>query len=325
MRQPGANERDQPTPTGSPSLPLPPTPLVGREREVAAVAALLVRPDVRVLTLIGPPGIGKTRLGLQVAAHLLAAPAAGAQPAFPDGVCFVPLAPITDPALVLVAIAQALEAPGSATGPLLESVQRALHSQQMLLFLDNFEQVVAAGPGLMDLLAACPGVTLLVTSRELLHVYGEQRTPCRPCPCPIRRGSPVATRSQSTTRSRYSCSALRPSRPGFALAERDVRPLPKFACAWTASRAIELAAARILALPPADLLARLDSRLKLLTGGGRNVPERQRTLRRTLEWSHNLLDPAEQILFRRLGVFVGGATLDGIERVCGPDIGRQSA
>src|SRR5690349_5408201 len=173
MQQRAEIERAQPAPGVYPNLPLPPTPLIGRRSEVAAVVALLVRPDVRLVTLLGPPGIGKTRLGLQVAAHLLTEPAANSEAAFPDGVCFVPLAPISDPALVLSALAQALEVQGATTQPLPARLQGYLRRKQLLLLLDNFEQVVPAAPLLAHLLAACPGVKLLVTSRERLHLSGE--------------------------------------------------------------------------------------------------------------------------------------------------------
>jgi len=147
------------------NLPLQPTPFIGREREVEAVCILLRRPEVRLLTLVGPPGIGKTRLGLQVAADLL--------DDFPDGVCFVPLAPITGPDLVVSAVLQALELPETSNQPLHEGLKGYLLSKQMLLLVDNFEQVVAAAPLLAELLASCPSVKILVTSRELLHLYGE--------------------------------------------------------------------------------------------------------------------------------------------------------
>ena len=292
------------------NLPASPTPLIGRKEETETVVETLRRPEVRLLTLIGPPGIGKTRLGIQVAADLL--------DDFPDGVYFVPLAPISDPDLVLSAVTQALDIREASNRPLLERLKSYLQNKQMLLLLDNFEQVVTAAPLLADLLADCPDVKIMVTSRELLHLYGEHDYPVPPLSLPDPDKLP-----DLEALAQYEAVALFVQRaqavsPGFQLTERNAQAVAEICLRLDGlPLAIELAAARILVLPPEELLARLKSRLKLLTGGARNLPERQRTLRATIDWSYNLLDPGEQALFRRLGVFVGGCTLKAIEEVCG--------
>ena len=295
-----------------------PTPLVGREQEIANVVRMLRRPDVRLLTLVGPPGVGKTRLGVEAAANLVNDPSsAGSGQAFPDGVCLVPLAPIDEPDLVLPAITQALQLRGTADQSLLDALKSYLQDKQILLLLDNFEQVVAAGSQLADLLARCPGVKALVTSRELLRIYGEHDYPVPPLSLPD-----LAKLPHLETLSEYEAVALFLQRaqavsPGFRLTERNARTVAEICLRLDGlPLAIELAAARVLALPPEELLARLKNRLRLLTGGARNLPPRQQTLRATIDWSYNLLDPREQALFRRLGVFVGGCALQAIEQVC---------
>jgi predicted ATPase/DNA-binding CsgD family transcriptional regulator len=300
-------------PSVSHNLPSSPTPLIGREEEIKAVAETLCRPEVRLLTLIGPPGIGKTRLSIQGAADLL--------DDFPDGVCFVPLAPISDPDLVLNAITQALAIREASNRPLLESLKIYLQSKQMLLLLDNFEQVVSAAPLLADLLAGCPDVKIMVTSRELLQIYGEHDYPVPSLALPDPNRLP-----DLEALSQYEAIALFEQRaravsPGFRVTERNAQAVAEICLRLDGlPLAIELAAARILVLPPEELLARLKSRLKLLTGGARNLPERQRTLQAAIDWSYNLLDPAEETLFRRLGVFVGGFTLEAAEQVCSLDL-----
>jgi predicted ATPase/DNA-binding CsgD family transcriptional regulator len=294
---------------GTHTLPAPLTPFIGREREVALVCKLLRRQEVRLLTLTGPGGIGKTRLGLQVAAEL--------SDVFPNGVYFVNLAPISDPALVMPAIAQALalkETPGQ---PLLDLVQAFLRDKRLLLLLDNFEQVSSAAVPLVELLAACPQLKVLVTSRVVLHVQGEQEVAVPPLSMPDPRHLPdLAALAQ------YEAVALfleraQTTKPDFHLTAANARTIVEICTRLDGlPLAIELAVTRIKLLPPQALLARLSSRLAVLTGATRDAPARQQTLRTTIEWSYDLLNAAEQRLFRLLSVFVGGCTLEAVEAVC---------
>jgi predicted ATPase/class 3 adenylate cyclase/DNA-binding CsgD family transcriptional regulator len=291
------------------NLPVQPTPLIGREREVAAVQQLLLREDVRLLTLTGPGGIGKTRLGLQVAAEL--------SDHFTDGIYFVNLAPISDVELVVPTIAQTLGVKESTTRSMLEQLQAFLQEKLLLLVLDNFEQVLSAASRLSDLLARCSHLKLLVTSRAMLHLSAEHEFAVPPLALPDLKHLP-----DLVTLSQYEAVALFIARaqalkPDFQVSNANA-PAVAAICARLDGLplAIELAAARIKLLPPPALLARLDQRLAVLTSGVRDAPARQQTLRKTIEWSYHLLDTDEQRLFRRLSVFVGGYTLQAIEAVC---------
>jgi len=309
--RPGAASPADPTPPRDPpcNLPAPPTPLLGREREVARALELLHRDDVRLLTLSGPAGVGKTRLSVDVATGLRAA--------FADGVFFVSLAPLSDPALVASAIAQALGLREQGSQSLHDTLIEHLRAKQMLLLLDNFEHVAAAAPLLAELLAACPTLTLLVTSRAPVHVRGEHTLPVPPLAVPdpavilpldtLAALPAVALFVQRAEAVAHDFALTPANAPAVAAICRRLDGLPL---------AIELAAARIALLPPHALLARLEQRLPLLVGGARDLPERQQTLRAAIGWSYDLLHAGERALFRRLSVFAGGATLDAVEAVC---------
>ncbi len=290
------------------NLPVQLTQLIGREKEVATVQQLLRRQNVRLLTLTGPGGTGKTRLGLQVAAEL--------SDLFNDGVYFVNLASISDPALVVPTIAQTLELKETGDQPLLDILKLSLRDKQLLLLLDNFEQVLDAAPLLEDLLAACPSLKILVTSRAALHLRATYTFPVSPLALPDLTHLP-----EGNTLAAYGAVALFVERaqarlPTFQLIQENARAIAELCVRLDGlPLAIELAAARITLLPPQALLARLSQRLQLLTGGARTLPARQQTLRNTLQWSYDLLTAQEQRLFRCLSVFVGGFTLEEAEAV----------
>ncbi|HZS00248.1 MAG TPA: tetratricopeptide repeat protein [Chloroflexota bacterium] len=293
------------------NLPAQTTPLVGREEEIAAARARLLHPDVRLLTLTGPGGSGKTRLGLQVAAESL--------DDFDDGVFFVPLAAISDPSLLASTIAQALGVREAAGRPVLESLKEYLADKQLLVLLDNFEQLVDAAPQVSDLLAAGPGVKVLVTSRAVLRVYGEHEFHVPPLQLPDPGHLPSLERLTQYEAVRLFIERAQAVNLDFAVTNENA-PAVAAICHRLDGLplAIELAAARIRLLTPQAMLARLEHRLSLLTGGARNLPARQQTLRGALAWSYDLLDAGEQALFCRLGVFVGGCTLEAAEAVCDP-------
>jgi predicted ATPase/tetratricopeptide (TPR) repeat protein len=293
------------------NLPTQRTPLIGRERELAAVKVLLLRQEVRLVVLTGPGGTGKTRLAIPVAEDLAEK--------FPGGVYFISLALISDPNLVAPTIAQALGLREAGGKPLIEELKEHLrqsHRSPTLLILDNLEQVLGAAPLVADLLEATPSAKILVTSRSLLRLYGEYEFSVPPLSLPdLERLPDVETLAQNPAVSLFVQRA-RALKPDFALTADNMRAVAKI-CAHLDGLplAIELAAARIKLLSPTAMLARLESRLQWLTGGARDLPERQKTLRATLDWSYELLEPAEQKLFRRLSVFASGCTLEAAEAV----------
>src|SRR5829696_2091597 len=291
------------------NLPLQATPLIGREREVEAVCGLLRSPETRLLTLLGPGGTGKTRVGLQVAAELV--------DDFEDGVFFVPIAAITDPTLVAPTIARALGLSEGGARPAEELLEGYLRDRQMLLLLDNFEQILEAAPVVDRLLSTADDLKILATSRTPLGLYGEYEFPIPPLSLPDPDSLQPLENLTEYEAIRLFVERAQAVKPDFALTKENA-PVVVEICARLDGLplAIELAAARIKLLPPRLLLDRLGNRLKLLTGGARNLPERQRTLRNAIEWSYELLDEGEKMLFGRLGVFSSGATLEAMEAVC---------
>jgi predicted ATPase/class 3 adenylate cyclase len=294
------------------NLPAQPTPLVGREREVAAVCERLRSPEVRLLTLMGPGGTGKTRVGLQAAAELIEE--------YEGGVFFVPLATVADPALVASSVAGALGVTETGDRPLEERLKEYLRDREMLLLLDNFEQVLEATPFLEGMLVAAPRLKTLATSRAALRLYGEHEFPVPPLELPDIGRLPEVEALAQYEAVRLFIERARAVKPDFAVTNENAPAVAEICTRLDGlPLAIELAAARIRLLSPRAMLARLSNRLKLLTGGARNLPERQRTLRGAIEWSHSLLTPEEQTLFARLAAFSGGRTLEAIETVCDPD------
>ena len=291
------------------NLPLQPNPFIGRDQAVEAVRQRLLQPEVRLLTLTGVGGTGKTRLGLQVAADLL--------DDFHDGVFFVNLAPITDPDLIPSTIAATLGIREAERQSLLDALHAYLRTRQLLLLLDNFEHVLAAAPAVAALLGAAPQLKLLVTSRAPLRVQGEHEFPVPPLALPDpRRLPPLEVLSQYAA-VRLFIQRAQEVKPDFAVTNTNAPAVAEICVRLDGlPLAIELAAARSKFLPPAALLQRLSSRLKLLTGGARDLPMRQQTLRAAIDWSYSLLAVAEQTLFARLSVFAGGCTLEAVEAVC---------
>ena len=292
------------------NLPAQLTPLIGRAREAGEASEIARRPVVRLLTLTGPGGVGKTRLGIRVAWDL-----AGD---FPDGVCFVSLAPVRDPDLVVAAIAETLGLKEIGERPLLERLKSYLQDRQLLLLLDNFEHVTQASPVVAELLRACPMLEVLVTSRAVLHLSGEYEYPVSPLGLPDPEHFPGPEEIARYEAVDLFVERARAARPDFRLDGSNAMAVAEICLRLDGlPLAIELAAARVKLLPPAGLLTRLEKRLPLLAGGPRDLPARQRTLRDTIRWSYGLLEVDDQQLFRQLSVFDGGCTLPAIEAVGG--------
>jgi predicted ATPase len=290
------------------NLPAQLTPLIGREQEVAAACALLRQLEVRLLTLTGMGGVDKTCLGLQIATDLLKD--------FADGVCFVSLAPISDPELVIPAITKTLGLSETRDQPFVERLAAHLHEKNMLLFLDNFEQVIRAAPVLTELLGRCPSLKILVTSREVLRVHSEQEIPVLPLALPDLSHLPEPKAVSQNAAVALFLQRVHSVQPDFQITTANARAIAAICTHLDGlPLALELAAARLKLLSPQALLARLEHRLQVLTWGPRDVHTRQQTLRNTLQWSYDLLDAQEQRLFRRLAVFVGGCTLEAVEAV----------
>jgi predicted ATPase/class 3 adenylate cyclase len=287
------------------NLPTQLTSFVGRDRELAEAGRLLA--DARLLTLTGPGGTGKTRLALQLAAD--------ATEQFPDGVYFVPLGTIGEATLVLPTIAQAVGI-GDPGGKPLDRLQEQLSGKRVLLALDNFEQVLGAGQEIGELLTRLPSVRVLATSRSPLHVYGEQEYAVPPLALPDPRNLPdLDTLSQFAAVALFLERAMA-VRPGFAVDTANAPAIAEICVRLDGlPLAIELAAARVKVLTPQAILSRLGDRLSLLAGGSRNLPERQQTLRGAIDWSHDLLDEHDRIIFARFSAFAGGADVAAVESV----------
>ena len=294
-----------------PNLPPQTTSLVGREREIREVTDLLRQSEVRLVTLTGTGGTGKTRLAIRVAAGLL--------DEFTDSVVFVGLAPLQDPDLVLTTAAQALGVLATSSETLADDLGRHLRRRELLLVLDNFEHLLEAAPSVADIAATAAGVKLLVTSRAPLRLSAERVYPVWPLETPSGSEDVESlVRCESVALFETRARAVRPE---FAVTPANAGAVADICKALDGiPLAIELAATRVGALPPAALLQRLDHSLLLLQGGARDAPERQRTLRATIDWSYDLLEPAEQRLFVRLAVFAGGCTIEAAESVCGEDL-----
>ncbi|MDQ5826714.1 MAG: tetratricopeptide repeat protein [Chloroflexota bacterium] len=290
------------------NLPAQLTQLIGRDVEAAEISSRLLREEVRLLTLTGAPGTGKTRLAIEVAANVKS---------HFEAVCFVALSAVSEPDLVLPTVAHAMGLKDAGEATALPQLAQYISARPVLLLLDNFEQVLRAAPRVTELLVLCPHLKVLVTSREALNVRGEQQFQVPPLALPDPERLPALEQV-----SHYPAIALfeeraRAVRPDFELNAENAE-----AVALICERldglplAIELAAARTRLFPPQQIAARLDSRLKLLTGGARDLPARQQTLRGAIDWSYNLLDRGEQTLLARMGVFVGGCGLSAVEAIC---------
>jgi predicted ATPase len=312
MTRPGEGTADEAALAGA--VPVPATPLLGREQETAEIEDLVVGDGVRLVTMTGPGGVGKSRLMVEAARRL--------GPGFADGARFLELASVSAADLVAPAIAARLGLNTSA-GQLIGDLQAYLRPRRVLLALDNFEQVMGAAPLLAELLEAAAGLVVLVTSRTVLRLRGEHEFPVHPLPVP-----PAGAGRDPAELQRYASVGLFVERahavaPGFELTAANAGAVAEICRRLDGlPLAIELAAARARLLPPEALAARLDRRFSVLTGGSRDLPERQRTMRNTLDWSFDLLSAGEQELLARLGVFAGPFSLQAAEAVCAPEEGQ---
>lgn len=287
-------------------LPLQPTSFIGREREVSATTSLLLQPETRLVTLTGPGGVGKTRLAIETARRSASA--------FPDGVVFVDLSAVSAPDQVVPAIATALELQANSGAAALDELAQGLQDKGMLLVLDNLEHLIAVGPDISTLVDRCPHLNVLATSRQILQLRAEREYPVAPLGLPDSgNGMSIDTLSE-TPAIQLFVSRAESAQPSFALTEENAEVVAGIVTQLDGlPLAIELAAARMRLLAPHELFQRLNRSLSLLTGGPRDVPDRQRTLRGAIEWSYQLLAPEEQRVFSWLAVFNGGFSLDAAE------------
>src|SRR5260370_1069803 len=311
---PATPVKGEPAGTGSPVRfqILPPllAPLIGREQQEQEISSLFLRPEVRLLTLTGTGGIGKTRLAQKVATNLIGV--------FTYGVCLVQLAPISDFHLVIPTIAQTLGLRDVEERSLFESLKAFLRDKHLLLLLDNFEQVLEASPALVELLLACPSIKILLTSRAVLHVEGEYEFSVPPLSLPDQLHLPAHEELLHYAAVALFVQRAQAVKPQFVLSEDNAAAVAQICIRLDGlPLSIELAAARSKLLSPQALLGRLNHRLAMLTGGRQDAPTRQQTLRATISWSYDLLNIQEQQCFRQLAVFVGGCTLEAAEAVCG--------
>ncbi len=275
-----------PVASSVPGLPVPPTPLIGRERDVEAVGKLLLVERARQVTLTGPGGVGKTRLALEIASEH--------QASFPDGAVFIALAPVGDPSLVIPTVARSLGLAEVAGQPLPDQLRSYLRDRQMLLVLDNFEQVLDAAPDVANLLSSCPHLTVLVTSRAPLRLRGEREYAVGPLRLPELNRIPAPEEAAQSDAVRLFLERARDVSPAFELTRVNATAIVAVCRRLDGlPLALELAAARLRSLSPTQLLARLDQSLPLLSGGARDLPERQRTMRAAIEWSYQLLQEPE--------------------------------
>jgi predicted ATPase/transcriptional regulator with XRE-family HTH domain len=297
------------------NLPLVLTTLIGREHELDELCTRLRQPKVRLLTLTGSPGTGKTRLSIEVAASLLGD--------FEDGVYLVELAPLSDPAMVIPSIARTLDLRETGAQSIEETLLAHIKDKRILLVLDNFEHLLDAGPQVVKLIQASPWVKVLITSREALHVRGERQYPLHPLSLPLLANKPGRPSLEELARNpavQLFVERAQSVDMDFALTEENALEVAEVCVNLDGlPLAIELAAGRVSLFPPRTLLSRLGQQLKVLTGGSRDLPPRQQTLRGAIEWSYDLLDEGHGELFRRMAVFWGGQTLQGLEAVCNSD------